>query len=164
MSTILTLRLDPASQAHFNAMRRAHYPPSLNVIEAHLTLFHTLPEPHTLAPDLEPCAERSPFSLRATGLRPLGRGVAYTLASRDLLTLHAGLATAFADHLTPQDRQRFQPHIVVQNKVTPEVARALLARLQHDFQPLDVEAIGLDLWHYRNGPWEPAGFWPFTAQ
>jgi hypothetical protein len=44
MITILTLQLDPTAQAHFEALRQQHFPPALNHIPAHLTLFHQLPD------------------------------------------------------------------------------------------------------------------------
>ncbi len=163
MTDIVTLRLDPRSQTHFDHLRQAHYPPHLNQIAAHLTLFHTLPNTPDIASILQRhSATRASFTLQVTGLRSLGRGVAYKLVSPELQSLHATLATALANHLSPQDRQPFQPHMVVQNKSTPETAKALLADLQHDFQPFPVEALGLDLWHYLNGPWQFAQTFPFT--
>ena len=168
MSTILTLRLDPASQLRFNQLREAHYPPALNRIAAHVTLFHTLPDDPAIPAELVRAASsQPPFRLAVTGLRSLGGGVAYTLRAAQLLHLHQQLSTAFADHLSPQDRQRFQPHIVVQNKVRPETARTLLAQLQASFAaqpaPQSIEAIGLDLWHYLGGPWQHAQTFPFAA-
>ncbi|WP_460504174.1 2'-5' RNA ligase family protein, partial [Hymenobacter agri] len=40
---ILTLALDAASQAYFNDLRTQHFPPKINYLAAHLTLFHHLP-------------------------------------------------------------------------------------------------------------------------
>ena len=40
---ILTLALDADSQAHFDALRKQHFPPAINYLAAHLTLFHHLP-------------------------------------------------------------------------------------------------------------------------
>jgi hypothetical protein len=40
---ILTLGLDRASFERFEALRRAHFPPALNRVPAHVTLFHHLP-------------------------------------------------------------------------------------------------------------------------
>ncbi len=77
--------------------------------------------------------------------------------------LHGRLAEAFREHLTAQDRQRLQPHVVVQNKVTPAAARELLAELEREFMPREVEAVGLDLWRYLGGPWELARTFPFRA-
>ena len=59
----------------------------------------------------------------------------------------------FYNKLIPQDRQRFKPHITVQNKVSSETSKALTAELSADFQPFLVTAVGLDLWEYIGGPW-----------
>ena len=157
MTNILTLRLDDLSQAQFEQLRQRHFPPERNLIPAHLTLFHSLPA--TAEADIVLQSEvrrQPPFSVSVTGVRSLGKGVAYKLASPALQGLHARLSERFAPDLIPQDRQRFQPHIVVQNKVSPEAARALLATLQAAFVPSEVHAVGLDLWHYLGGPWSLA--------
>ena len=162
MTNILTLCLDPASQAHFDRLRQTHYPVHLNQIAAHVTLFHTLPDSAEITADLERHSSRAPFPLQVTGLRSLGRGVAYKLTSPTLQVLHNALSTTFADHLTSQDRQTFQPHVVIQNKSAPESAKLLLAELQRTFHPFEIQATGLDLWHYLNGPWQHAQTFPFT--
>ena len=164
MTNILTLELDEASQAWFEQMRQAHYPAHLNQIAAHLTLFHTLPDTAEMYEALRIAAEwQARFAMQVTGLRLLGRGVAYQVGSRPLLDLHAGLAEAFREHLSAQDRQRFVPHVVVQNKATPERAKILLAELQVGFQARRVEAVGLQLWHYLGGPWELAESFGFSG-
>jgi hypothetical protein len=94
-------------------------------------------------------------------VRFLGRGVAYTLASTGLTELRRDLAVAWEPWLTPQDRQRHAPHVTVQNKVDPAVARALHARLSAAFEPGTVAARGLGLWRYLGGPWEPVARYPF---
>lgn len=67
----------------------------------------------------------------------------------------------FAAWLTPQDRQKFQPHVTIQNKVTPEAARELLERLSDTWEPVTAQGRGLQLWRYRGGPWEGAGTFLF---
>ncbi len=154
MTTLVTLALDAAAQARFEALRQQHYPAALNRIPAHLSLFHKLPGDDETGNTLRQIAGLTPaFTLQVNGVRSLGRGVAYTLASPELATLHAELARRFDAHLIPQDRQRFQPHIVVQNKATPVEARELLATLQASFQPSTVPATGLLWWEYLGGPW-----------
>ena len=154
---ILTLGLAPADQARFDRLRAAHFPPERNYIAAHLTLFHHLP-PDNLAAIRATLAARAaalpPFPIAVTGLRPLGRGVAFALASATLSRLRAALAHTWFTVLTAQDRQTFRPHITVQNKVDPKVARHLLAQLAAGFAPFEVEATGLLLWRYRGGPWD----------
>lgn len=51
----------------------------------------------------------------------------------------------------------------MQNKVAPEVARALHARLAAEFVPHGVQVPGLGLWRYLGGPWEPVARFPFRA-
>ena len=161
---ILTLGLEDAAQARFDALRRRHFPPERNFVPAHVTLFHDLPgaEAEAIAEELTlRCAETAPLAVRITGLRPLGRGVAYTLESRELGQLRAALARAWAPWLTAQDRQGYRPHLTIQNKASPEVARALLAALEAEFSAFDVTATGLLLWHYQGGPWDEAGRFAF---
>lgn len=70
---ILTLTLDPVSQAGFDALRSAHFPPSRLLVGAHVTLFHALPDGLDVARAVEAEAARTvPFSVSVTGLRFLG--------------------------------------------------------------------------------------------
>jgi 2'-5' RNA ligase len=154
---ILTLRFDEASFAFFDQQRRRYFPPERNFIPAHLTLFHHLPGEYveTIESDLAAIIRMQPqLTLQVTGLRSLGRGVAYTVNSSALTSLRSSLVTQWQDCLTPQDRQRHQPHVTVQNKVDPADAKALLEELSAAFMPFQATGVGLDLWWYRGGPWE----------
>jgi 2'-5' RNA ligase len=154
---VVTLALDQDSQAGFDALRRTHFPPERNVLAAHVTLFHALPGrlvPQVLA-DVDDAARRPPFAVEVTGLRPLGRGVAYVLSSPDLTDVHAVLRARWLPELTPQDRRPLRPHVTVQNKVAPEVARETLRQLAARPLPSPVTACGIAVWWYRGGPWEP---------
>jgi 2'-5' RNA ligase len=128
-----------------------------------VTLFHALPGDRldAVRADLAAAARRPAFDVAVTGVRFLGRGVAYELASPELDRLRTALAREWAPWLTPQDRQRHRPHVTVQNKVAPEVARALHERLSASFVPDRVPARGLGLWRYLGGPWEPLAELPF---
>ena len=157
---LLTLQLAEPGQSMFQSLRTRHFPETRNRVPAHVSLFHALPG--------EGCAEivRVLHALQASRPailveppRSLGRGVAFPLASPDLLALRAGLAAAWSAQswsgkLTRQDLERFRPHVTVQNKVTPEQARQTLQRLQHGFVPWPTEGIALLLWRYLGGPWE----------
>jgi 2'-5' RNA ligase len=160
---IVTLLLDDAAQGRFDRLRAQHFPPERNVLAAHVTLFHALPGEHldAVRADLTAAADRPSFDVAVTGVRFLGRGVAYTLSSPELAGLRDGLVSAWRPWLTPQDRQKHAPHVTVQNKVAPAVARALHERLLADFEPETVPARGLGLWRYLGGPWEPVGEYPF---
>ncbi|MCR0982274.1 2'-5' RNA ligase family protein [Roseomonas populi] len=164
---ILTLRFDAAAFARLDGLRRAHFPPERNHIPAHLTLFHALPGAGRT--EIEEnlrvaCAGTPPMALRVTGPRPLGRGVALEVEAPALVALRRLLASHWREWLTPQDAGGFRPHVTVQNKVTPEAARGLLAELAAAFQPWEARAEGLLLWHYRGGPWEAAAEFPFLGR
>jgi 2'-5' RNA ligase len=162
---ILTLGLDPATQARFDRERRTHFPPERNHLAAHLTLFHHHPGEaigDITAHLAEACRAQPAFDLAVEDVWMMGRGVAYRLRAPALQALHAGLAATWQDWLTPQDRQKLHPHVTIQNKVTAETARALHVSLRASFAPFTAQATGLLLWHYRGGPWEPAGAFPFA--
>ena len=161
---ILTLRLDATSFARFEAERRRHLPPARNHIPAHLTLFHHLPgDRHgEIAVELAALAAvQAPFPLAVSSMRFLGQGTAYAIESPELRRLRALLATRWSAHLTRQDAQGFRPHVTIQNKVSAPAAKALVAALSASFIPFEAYATGLLVWHYRGGPWEPAGDFDF---
>jgi 2'-5' RNA ligase len=160
---VVTLLLDDDAQQRFDRLRTAHFPVERNRLAAHVTLFHALPGEQLAAvrDQLATAAHRPPFPVSVTGVRFLGRGVALDVGAAELTALRGSLAGAFDPWLTRQDRQWSRPHVTVQNKVDPDVARALHAQLTAGFVPEEVVARGLGLWHYRGGPWEPEAEFAF---
>ncbi len=161
---ILTLTLDPVSQGFFDRERQRWFPPALNMIPAHVTLFHHLPggELEQVNADLgRLCAVQTPSAIITDGVRFLGRGSAYSLHAPAVTAFRAQLATLWQAALTAQDRQAWRPHVTVQNKADPKQARALHTRLTRDFSPVEGTATGVTLWHYLGGPWEQAARYPF---
>lgn len=164
---ILTLALHDEDQARFDRLRQLHFPPERNFIPAHVTLFHHLPgeEMATVQAELEGrAAAQAPFGVAVTGLRFLGRGVAYELQSPELSAFRRALAGRWAQWLTAQDQQGFRPHVTIQNKATPEAARALRDAMQAGFAPFSVRATGVLLWRYLGGPWQEASRHPFAGR
>jgi len=161
---VVTLAIDDPAQHRFDDERRRYFPADRYQVGAHLTLFHALPgeEIDTAARDLHRCTGAS-FELTVTDVISLGRGVAYLLASSDLVTRHRQLQRSWRDMLTAQDRQPLRPHITVQNKVAPDVARSTLAALRGIFTPFAVNAIGYDVWRYDGGPWSHVTRIPFES-
>jgi len=160
---IVTLLLDDEAQGRFDRLRAAHFPVERNHLQAHVTLFHALPGEHLpdVSRELAEVADRTSFDVAVTGARFLGRGVAIDLDAPELTALRRGLADAFDPWLTRQDRQWSRPHVTVQNKVSPDVARALFGDLSASFVPETVTARGLGLWNYLGGPWSPEGEFAF---
>ncbi|WP_114940793.1 2'-5' RNA ligase family protein [Mucilaginibacter endophyticus] len=150
---ILTLKLDEKSQCFFNTKRQLYFPPERNYLDAHLMLFHQLPNDPETYKVLKDFAYE-PFSLNIVGLMNLGAGVAYLAECSELNLLHKLLSTHFKNKLIPQDLQGFRPHITIMNKTTPERARALINELSVSFEPFSVDSLGIDLWQYLGGPWQ----------
>jgi len=153
---VLTLVLGPDDQERLDALRRSHFPPERNQLQAHVTMFHALPGEHLPAvrDAVAQVCRRSPFAVPVTGVRSLGRGTALTLAAPELTQVRAELAREFSPWLTRQDAQRFNAHVTVQNFVTPDAARSLVARLSQSFQPWAARATGVAVHRYLGGPWE----------
>ena len=168
---ILSLALDPSSQAFFDNLRQQHFPPQRNFLAAHLTLFHALPGEAEAAISrhlAEVCESVAALPLEVTGVQFMGQGVMYKLESPALRHLHKSLQAAwqkeFGFALSGQDRQPLHPHITVQNKVTPAVARTLHEQLTASFQPFQAMGVGLRLWTYKGGPWEKRGAFSFNLE
>ena len=156
---ILTVKLDADSFDFFNDLRKRYFPPERNFLAAHVTLFHHLPgeEIAAVSDDLTRiCAEYEAFELRFPTLRFLGKGTATEIESAKLIRLRSTLAAGWEKHLTNQDRQKFKPHITIQNKVAPDEARKLYEELRADWQTRTGNVVGLQLWHYLGGPWKLA--------
>lgn len=161
---IVTAEIGQPDLGWLEGLRRAHYPPERNRVAAHLTMFHALP------PSAEAEA-RSRLAALATGKRPsatidglmdLGGGVAFRAVSPDLDRIRSELAEEFHGVLGAQDIG-WRPHVTIQNKVAPKVARALKASLELDFRPRPLAISGLGLHRYLNGPWERIGIYPFRG-
>ena len=91
----------------------------------------------------------------------LDEGVAIRVESPELELLREDLAGEFHGLLTSQDAGHWTPHVTIQNKVEPRVARKLLDAMRSGFQPRPIGISGLRLIRYREGEWEPLAAWPF---
>lgn len=154
---ILTLKIDSASFEFFDDLRRKYFPPQRNFLAAHVTLFHHLPGDKLveITSNLEEISDQTViFSLEFTKWRFLGKGSAMAIESAELLRLRTRLSKLWEADLTAQDRQKFQPHITVQNKVAPGEARLLFEKLSTDWQTQTGFGEGLTLWHYVAPEWE----------
>ena len=153
-------------QAWASALRRAHFPPERNYLDAHVTLFHALP-PSCEAELRDACAVLArvhpPMPARLEGLMRLGRGTALALSSPQMLALREELAERFHGMLTPQDQHSPRLHVTIQNKVTLEEAKALQAELAPQVEPRAFAFAGLALHAYRGGPWEFLKRWSFRG-
>ncbi|RYH03529.1 2'-5' RNA ligase family protein [Salipiger sp. IMCC34102] len=160
---ILTLAMDEESFAWLDGLRQAHFPDRGYRLPAHLTLFHHLPGDARADIDarLEAlCDKTAPFGMQAVKVMDFNPGAAIRVESDQLKRLRKDLAKSWSDWLTPQD-QHFHSHVTVQNKVAAK--DSVWAELDAAFEPFEVTATGLLLWHYRQGPWERAARFDFTG-
>ena len=162
---IVTAELGREDQAWLDRLRRAHFPPERNRLPAHLTIFHALPPSseaearHRLAE----AAKAPPPHAVIAGLMDLGGGVAFRVVSDDLDRIREELAEGLSGLLGAQDAQGWRPHVTIQNKVAPKLARALIGELDKGFEPRPLAIRGLGLHRYLGGPWERLADYPFRA-
>ena len=161
---IVTAEIGEPDLGWLEGLRRAYYPSQRNQVPAHLTMFRALP------PSAEAEA-RSRLAALATGKRPnatvdglmdLGGGVAFRVVSTDLDRIRSDLAEEFHGLLSAQDTG-WRPHVTIQNKVAPQVARALKGSLERGFRPRPLAISGLCLHRYLDGPWERLATYPFRG-
>lgn len=164
---VVTLKLDTFSFAAFDDLRRRYFPAERNFIPAHVTLFHALPgeqKQNIICALHEICSKTPVLNLYFSGVRFLGSGVAIEVACPVLLKLRRHLSREWDQWLGAQDKGGYRPHITIQNKVTAADARRLFESLREEWEPFTGKAEGLDLWHYRGGPWEHAGEFSFIKE
>jgi hypothetical protein len=104
---------------------------------------------------------RSPPRATIAGLIDLGGGVAFRVVSPDLDAIRDELADGLHGLLGAQDRGGWRPHITIQNKVAPKVARALKESLECSIQPRPLGITALAVYRYLGGPWERLAVYAF---
>jgi hypothetical protein len=153
---VITLRMDEVTFARLDVLRGRYFPPDINFLPAHLTLFHALTDEQVSRLRV---ARPNPVgeSIALQFVRPtlIGRGVAIEVARGGVLDLHRRLIEAVGCGLTRQDRRSFRPHVTIQNKVTRADAKAAFSAVGKDFSPWGGHGIGLDVWRYLAGRWAP---------
>ena len=162
---IVTLQMEASACARLSALRREHFPPDRNWLDAHITLFHALPAASidvVLRDTAEVAASTPAFTLSVDRVLFLGAGVAYAMSSTRATGVRSALAQRWLGLLGPQDRNQRGPlHVTVQNKVLPSTARRLHTELEQGFSPYEIGATGLQVWYYMGGPWKHAGTFSF---
>jgi hypothetical protein len=136
-----------------------------NRVPAHLTMFHALPPSSEteLRARLAEAARGPPPTATIAGLVDLGGGVAFRVVSPDLDRLRDDLGDGLHGLLGAQDSGGWRPHVTIQNKVAPKIARALIASLWQGFSPRPLAIGGMGLHRYLDGPWETLAVFPFRG-
>ncbi len=154
---IVTASLPPDIFVWADGLRREHFPPERNHLQAHVTLFHSfapslLEELKIILPQI--AGEYAKVPAQITGLMDLGKGTAIRLQSTGMLAIRSAIAEHFHGALTDQDLHEPRLHITIQNKVSKEEARALQASLEGQIETRFFDFPGLELHRYLGGPWE----------
>ncbi|MEO8176725.1 MAG: 2'-5' RNA ligase family protein [Sphingomicrobium sp.] len=163
---IVTAELGGEDLAWLDGLRRRHYPPERNQLPAHLTMFHALAPSaeRELRDRLAACAAAAPPAARIAGIMDLGGGVAFRVVSDALDAIRDELADGLHGLLTAQDSGGWRPHVTIQNKVAPKVARALAGSVEQELRPGPLRISGLGLHRYLGGPWETLAIYKFRGR
>jgi len=162
---IVTAEIAPADFSWLEGLRRAHYPRERNQVASHLTIFRALPpsaEPELKA-RLARFARQDAPRASVEGLMDLGGGVALRVVSQDLDRIRDELANDLHGFLSAEDSGGWRPHVTIQNKVPPKIARALRQSLEKSFRARPLGISGLGLHRYLGGPWERLSTYAFRA-
>ncbi|MGN6163182.1 MAG: 2'-5' RNA ligase family protein [Flavisolibacter sp.] len=159
----LTVAIEENAFLFLNALRKIYFPTGQNHVEAHLTLFHLLPNEASVI-DAVNAASRQYKTLPLQIKKPVltDDGVVYTIECDALKQLHEDLQQQWSTFLIPQDKQKLQPHITLQKNVAPEAAKELLQFLNENFCAFEAKGTGLKLWEYYGGSWKLFKQFPFT--
>jgi hypothetical protein len=162
---IVTAELGGEDFAWLDALRRRHYPPERNQLPAHLTVFHALaPSAEREIRDrLADCAAGPAPTAQIAGIMDLGGGVALRVVSDELDALRDGLADDLHGLLGAQDAGGWRPHVTIQNKVSPKIARELVRSLEKELKPRPLRIAGLGLHRYLGGPWQTLALYKFRG-
>jgi hypothetical protein len=128
-------------------------------------MFHALPPSafDEAKRQLSLITHQPPPQATIAGLMDLGGGVAFRVVSDDLDSMRAEIADHFHGMLSAQDAGGWRPHVTIQNKVPPKIARALLDALERTFQARPLRIVALSIHRYLGGPWEKLASYPFRG-
>ena len=163
---LITLGFDPTSFDRLDELRRRYFPAERNQVPAHLSMFHQLPGSESDAIDDElarVARSHPPIVMQFTNPKPTGHGVMLAVQAPGLAGLRGELAKTFARHLTPQDRQPYQPHVMIMNKADRVEAERALLEVRSTWSPWSGIGDRLILWRYLGGPWDEAASYPFSG-
>ena len=162
---IITADIAHRDFSWIEGLRRAHYPAERNQVPAHITMFHAIPPSAEaeLRGRIARIVRRPPPAAIIAGLMDLGGGVAFRIVSAELDDIRDELAEGLHGLLSAQDGSGWRPHVTIQSKVEPKVARALKDSLERRFEPRPLGISGIAINRYLDGPWERLAAYPFRS-
>lgn len=176
---ILTLSTTPSLSDPLTKLRQKYFPPAINYLEAHLTLFHALPHEQIdiIITDISKLAsETAPMRIATGEPKRLKRGVwisvAETQGANDIRTLRDRLRESWHEFLSLQDRQpgwhagkpAWTPHWTVMNKMDDPAVKQAFKEITSNLQGAVGNGLGLTMWEYlENGRWDLKQKFPFMG-
>lgn len=150
-SYVLTLHTDRAHHTSMTKLRNTYFPPKLNKLDAHITLFHALPgqklDTEVLPAIKDIVSGTKSYRIRATGPFRLKLGVGISIADdieyankgkngRNMTRIiHAELRKKWGTWLSDQDSRPVKAHYTVMNKVNnDQVVEKALKELEASFR------------------------------
>lgn len=146
---IITALLDRHVEKELTLLRNNFFPKEINYLPAHVTLFHAAPL--ELIEKMDFLREPMPLTIREPVF--FGRGFGVKVDCPELKNWRRELLKLLLD-FTPQDKNLNQLHVTFQNKVTPDKARKDFEQFKLIWNPIESEALGIQVWKYLGGPWE----------
>jgi 2'-5' RNA ligase len=152
---ILTLILEETAQSFFNEKRETYFPAHANFTDAHVTLFHSLPNRNFINETLEEITKKTTtLEMEVTKVFYKNNFIAYEINCAALLALHKNLQNIFLPMLSKKDLKILWPHVTIQNKTTNYKAEKNYAILQKEFIPFSTKALGIACWYFSGNEWE----------
>ncbi len=149
-ATIITAKMDVQSFEKLNLLREKYFPKDRNFLQAHITLFHKLPESFDLKFMTLPT---TPLPIEFTQPYFMGFGTAIEARSPELSQLRTQIKNQVSDVLTRQDHQLKKFHVTIQNKVPADQAKTFFHDFKNQWTPFSGEIVGLLIHEYLDGPW-----------
>lgn len=150
---VLTVAIEENAFQFFNALKKIYFPTEGAFPDAHLTLFHLLPNEPSVVDTIESvCKQYKTIDLTVKEPAIVDDGVVYEIESPQLIQLHETLQKEWNAFLLPEDRQKPRFYILVQNKLSAQSPDELLQFLNENFGSFHAMATGLQLWEYNDGP------------
>ncbi|KAH0380868.1 hypothetical protein KCU92_g7356, partial [Aureobasidium melanogenum] len=159
---VLTLLTDAKHHRILTEMRKKYFPPRLNRLDAHITLFHALPGSlleESIKPTLRDISSKTKqFHLLAATPFRLNKGIAIGLPKSsggdDARQVHQQLKAAWSDFLSRQDAGGFAAHYTIMNKVDDEKeVQKAFEQVQQEWKGCHGTVLGLSLFKYDRGNW-----------
>jgi mannose-1-phosphate guanylyltransferase len=174
---VLTLLTTPAHHKAMTSLRTKYFPPHLNKLDAHVTLFHALPETQldTFIADIEDVTRNArPVEIEVSeqDVFRMRKGVGiyvneHPLGASSVKAIHAALRDKWTPFLSDQDRRELKPHYTVANKinysedvdgvmtgVVNALERMAVADANATTTSLTSTVNGLTLYAYNRGRWK----------